>query len=41
MQSSPVTGKLYAWFDRCMLYVLRYAVYYAVNATHDPEKLKW
>ena len=30
-------GKL----DRCMLYVLRCAVYYADNAWHDPEKLKW
>lgn len=30
-------GKL----DRCMLYVLRGAVYYASNALHDPEKLKW
>ncbi|MHB1591469.1 MAG: helix-hairpin-helix domain-containing protein [Sulfuricella sp.] len=30
-------GKL----DRCMLYVLRCAVYYAGNALHDPEKLKW
>ncbi len=30
-------GKL----DRCMLYVLRCAVYYAGNALHEPEKLKW
>jgi len=30
-------GKL----DRCMLYTMRCAVYYAANATHDPEKLKW
>lgn len=30
-------GKL----DRCMLYVMRCAVYYAGNAMHDPEKLKW
>ena len=30
-------GKL----DRCMLYVLRCAVYYAGNAEHEPEKLKW
>lgn len=30
-------GKL----DRCMLYTLRCAVYYAANAVHDPEKLKW
>jgi len=30
-------GKL----DRCMLYVLRGAVYYASNVLHDPEKLKW
>lgn len=30
-------GKL----DRCMLYVMRCAVYYAGNAVHDPEKLKW
>jgi len=27
--------------DRCMLYVLRLAVYYASNSEHDPEKLKW
>jgi hypothetical protein len=27
--------------DRCMLYVLRCAVYYASNAEHDPELLKW
>jgi hypothetical protein len=27
--------------DRCMLYVLRCAVYYASNKTHDPELLKW
>ncbi|MBS4097753.1 MAG: helix-hairpin-helix domain-containing protein [Sulfuricella sp.] len=30
-------GKL----DRCMLYTLRCAVYYATNAKHEPEKLKW
>ncbi len=27
--------------DRCMLYVLRCAVYYASNAEHDPKLLKW
>lgn len=27
--------------DRCMLYVLRCAVYYASNTVHDPELLKW
>jgi hypothetical protein len=27
--------------DRCMLYVLRCAVYYASNTKHDPELLKW
>ena len=27
--------------DRCMLYVLRCAVYYASNAEHDPYLLKW
>ncbi len=27
--------------DRCVLYVFRCAVYYASNARHDPEKLKW
>ena len=27
--------------DRCMVYVLRCAVYYASNAEHDPELLKW
>jgi len=27
--------------DRCMLYVLRCAVYFATENTHDPKKLKW
>lgn len=27
--------------DRCMLYVLRCAVYYASNTEHDPQLLKW
>ncbi len=27
--------------DRCMLYVLRCAIYYASNDKHDPELLKW
>lgn len=27
--------------DRCMLYVLRCAVYFASHSSHDPEKLKW
>lgn len=27
--------------DRCQLYVYRCAVYYASNAEHDPQKLKW
>jgi len=27
--------------DRCMLYVLRCAVYYASTEVPDPEKLKW
>ena len=27
--------------DRCMLYVLRCAVYYASNTEHDAELLKW
>lgn len=27
--------------DKCMLYVLRGAVYYASNPTHDPELLLW
>ena len=27
--------------DRCMLYVMRCAVYYASNETHEPELLKW
>jgi len=27
--------------DRCMLYVLRCAVYYASNNTHNPDLLKW
>ena len=27
--------------DRCMLYVMRCAVYFASNTIHDPERLKW
>jgi len=27
--------------DRCVLYVMRCAVYYASNNTHDPELLQW
>lgn len=27
--------------DRCVLYVLRGAVYYASNSVHQPELLKW
>jgi Pathogenicity locus len=27
--------------DRCMLYVMRCAVYFASNEQHDPELLKW
>lgn len=27
--------------DRCMLYVLRCAVYFASHDEHDPELLKW
>ena len=27
--------------DRCVLYVFRCAVYYASNARHNPELLKW
>jgi Pathogenicity locus len=27
--------------DPCVLYTFRCAVYYASNASHDPEKLKW
>lgn len=27
--------------DRCLLYVLRCAVYYASNSSYDPELLKW
>ncbi len=27
--------------DRCMLYVLRCAVYYSSNSKHEPELLKW
>jgi len=27
--------------DPCVLYVFRCAVYYAENAEHDPELLKW
>jgi hypothetical protein len=27
--------------DRCVLYVFRCAVYFAANARHDPDKLKW
>jgi hypothetical protein len=27
--------------DKCMLYVLRCAIYYATEKDHDPELLKW
>jgi hypothetical protein len=27
--------------DRCVLYVFRCAVYFASEARHDPERLKW
>jgi hypothetical protein len=27
--------------DRCMLYVLRCAVYYSADVQHEPEKLLW
>lgn len=27
--------------DRCMLYVIRCAIYYASNTKHDPELLEW
>ncbi|NLI33722.1 MAG: pathogenicity locus [Deltaproteobacteria bacterium] len=27
--------------DRCILYVFRCAVYFALNESHDPELLKW
>ncbi|MBI5018693.1 pathogenicity locus [Candidatus Gottesmanbacteria bacterium] len=27
--------------DRCMLYVMRCAVYYASHDVYDPDKLKW
>ncbi len=27
--------------DRCMLYAMRCAVYYASRRSHDPELLKW
>lgn len=30
-----------ARIDRCVLYVFRCAVYFASNAVHAPEKLKW
>ena len=30
-----------AHIDRCMLYVLRCAIYYASQENHDPELLKW
>ena len=30
-----------AKIDRCMLYVLRTAVYFASSSRHDPELLKW
>lgn len=30
-----------AHIDRCMLYTLRCAVYFATPGPHDPELLKW
>lgn len=35
---SDMTG---GYQDPCVLYTFRCAVYYASNARHDPEKLKW
>ena len=29
------------YIDRCMLYVLRTAVYYASHVRHDPRLLQW
>ena len=34
-------SKVGSHVDRCVLYVFRCAVYYAENAKHDPDKLKW
>lgn len=31
----------HAKIDRCMLYVMRCAVYYASHTVHDTEALKW
>ena len=31
----------HARVDRCMLYVLRCAIYFATEKKHDPELLKW
>ena len=37
-QVCGATGQIH---DRCLLYVFRCAIYYASNAQHDAEKLKW
>jgi replicative superfamily II helicase len=37
-QSNKFAGAIQ---DRCLLYVFRCAVYYASEAKHDKEKLKW
>lgn len=37
-QLEDMTG---VYQDPCVLYTFRCAVYYASNAKHDPEKLKW
>lgn len=36
-----ICDKQGAVIDRCLLYVMRCAVYFASHKTHDPEKLKW
>ncbi len=38
---ADLCAKQHARIDRCMLYVMRCAVYYASSSTHTPEKLKW
>lgn len=38
---TKICEKQGAVIDRCLLYVMRCAVYFASNTQHDPERLKW
>lgn len=38
---NELMGRYGTHLGRCLLYVLRLAVYYAENDAHDPDCLKW